>query len=562
MNSNADTFWQDINAFFPDIVSAITSLSKKSYFSITNLRNDLTWWSKSAMDFFGLKENYTIRGKEKSNKPVHPDDISIFKKGFEDRVAGNYLDQPWEYRVQTGNTYTRISATTKLLKDDKGDPFIIIIRYNNYGISDDVDSVTGLRTEPELNRKISELLLADKSSALLKITLDQFSNINVLYGTDFADELLSCVADALLHETGSSGSVYRLFGAKFVIAFDEITKDELFHTADCIADALLNKLVVKESRIPLKISSGAVFVKSYMKDTNAVRSRLTFAVNHSRSEHHGELVVFNDEFSGNNEKQFDLISVIHQCAITDLKGFRLFYQPIADTSTEKIRGMEALIRWEMEPYGLVSPGVFMEWLEQDPCIFDLGNWILRTALQDVKRIRNRLPDFFVNVNITAAQLERKEFRAAVMNILEETNSHPDELCLELTERCKNLDFSFLKNEVDFFHSQGIKIALDDFGTGNSSLSLALALPFDELKVDMSFIRDIKEKPQNQAMIQSIVDYARRTDTETCIEGIENEDVNHYISRFGATWHQGYYYSKPVPIDQFEDILSLQLQKET
>lgn len=562
MNSNADTFWQDINAFFPDIVSAITSLSKKSYFSITNLRNDLTWWSKSAMDFFGLKENYTIRGKENSNKPVHPDDISVFKKGFEDRVAGNYLDQPWEYRVQTGNTYTRISATAKLLKDDKGDPFIIIIRYNNYGISDDVDSVTGLRTEPELNRKISELLLADKSSALLKITLDQFSNINVLYGTDFADELLSCVADALLHETGSSGSVYRLFGAKFVIAFDEITKDELFHTADCIADALLNKLVVKESRIPLKISSGAVFVKSYMKDTNAVRSRLTFAVNHSRSEHHGELVVFNDEFSGNNEKQFDLISVIHQCAITDLKGFRLFYQPIADTSTEKIRGMEALIRWEMEPYGLVSPGVFMEWLEQDPCIFDLGNWILRTALQDVKRIRNRLPDFFVNVNITAAQLERKEFRAAVMNILEETNSHPDELCLELTERCKNLDFAFLKYEVDFFHSQGIKIALDDFGTGNSSLSLALALPFDELKVDMSFIRDIKEKPQNQAMIQSIVDYARRTDTETCIEGIENEDVNHYISRFGATWHQGYYYSKPVPIDQFEDILSLQLQKET
>ena len=143
MNSNADTFWQDINAFFPDIVSAITSLSKKSYFSITNLRNDLTWWSKSAMDFFGLKENYTIRGKENSNKPVHPDDISVFKKGFEDRVAGNYLDQPWEYRVQTGNTYTRISATAKLLKDDKGDTFIIIIRYNNYGISDDVDSVSG-----------------------------------------------------------------------------------------------------------------------------------------------------------------------------------------------------------------------------------------------------------------------------------------------------------------------------------------------------------------------------------------------------------------------------------
>ena len=114
--------------------------------------------------------------------------------------------------------------------------------------------------------------------------------------------------------------------------------------------------------------------------------------------------------------------------------------------------------------------------------------------------------------------------------------------------------NFLKEEVSFFRSQGIKVALDDFGTGNSSLSLALELPFDELKVDMSFIRDIENKPQNQAMVQSIVDYAKRTNTETCIEGIENEEVNTYINQFGATWHQGYYYSKPVPIEQFEQIL--------
>ena len=110
-----------------------------------------------------------------------------------------------------------------------------------------------------------------------------------------------------------------------------------------------------------------------------------------------------------------------------------------------------------------------------------------------------------------------------------------------------MDIHFLRAEVEFFHSQGIKIALDDFGTGNSSLSLALELPFDELKVDMSFIRDIKQKPQNQAMVQSIVDYARRTNTETCIEGIEDTEVSDYIEKFGSTWQQGYYYSKQVPI---------------
>ena len=103
---------------------------------------------------------------------------------------------------------------------------------------------------------------------------------------------------------------------------------------------------------------------------------------------------------------------------------------------------------------------------------------------------------------------------------------------------------------------GISLALDDFGTGNSSLSLALELPVDELKVDMSFIKDIEQKPQNQAMVQSIVDYANRTNTETCIEGIENQEVSDYIHQFGATWYQGYFYSKPVPIDQFETLLDV------
>lgn len=96
--------------------------------------------------------------------------------------------------------------------------------------------------------------------------------------------------------------------------------------------------------------------------------------------------------------------------------------------------------------------------------------------------------------------------------------------------------------------------MNDFGTGNSSLSLALELPFDELKVDMSFIKDIKNKPQNQAMIQSIVDYTKRTNTETCIEGIEDASVDNYIKNFGATWHQRYYYSRPVPIDEFEKLV--------
>jgi len=463
-------FWEEVDILFPDIVKAITSLAKKSYISITNLRNGVTWWSEKTMEYFGMQENYTIRGQEKSKRSIHPDDLEESGQG-----------------------------------------------------------------------------------TLLKIGLDQFSHINVMYGAAFSDKILNCAAQELLRLLKGKGYVYRLSGAKFVISFKNVSKEELQKIYDEIVEAFENT-EVEGKKIPLKVSAGAIFMEPYMKETNAVRSRLTYALNHSRLEHHGELVIFNDEVCGSDENQFELIGVIHQCATHNFEGFRMFYQPIADTKTGKIRGMEALLRWELEPYGMVSPGVFMEWLEQDPCIFDLGNWILRTALTDVQKLRKETEGFFVNVNVAAAQLERREFRSAVMNILKETGAKPEELCLELTERCRDLDIHFLRGEVEFFHSQGIKIALDDFGTGNSSLSLALELPFDELKVDMSFIRDIKQKPQNQAMVQSIVDYARRTNTETCIEGIENKEVSDYIEQFGSTWQQGYYYSKPVPIDRFEEVL--------
>ena len=546
-------FWEEVDILFPDIVKAITSLAKKSYISITNLRNGVTWWSEKAMEYFGMQENYTIRGQEKSKRSIHSDDLEDFRRGFQERVAGKNMDETWEYRVRDGSTYNRISARARMLNDKDGKPFVIVIRYNNYGISDEVDATTGLHTEPALDREIREFLEESGQGTLLKIGLDQFSHINVMYGAAFSDKILNCAAQELLRLLKGKGYVYRLSGAKFVISFKKVSKEELQQIYDEIVEVFENT-EVEGKKIPLKVSAGAIFMEPYMKETNAVRSRLTYALNHSRLEHHGELVIFNDEICGSDENQFELIGVIHQCATHNFEGFRMFYQPIADTKTGKIRGMEALLRWELEPYGMVSPGVFMEWLEQDPCIFDLGNWILRTALTDVQKLRKETEGFFVNVNVAAAQLERREFRSAVMNILKETGAKPEELCLELTERCRDLDIQFLRREVEFFHSQGIKIALDDFGTGNSSLSLALELPFDELKVDMSFIRDIKQKPQNQAMVQSIVDYARRTNTETCIEGIENKEVSDYIEQFGSTWQQGYYYSKPVPIEQFEEVL--------
>ena len=546
-------FWEEMDILFPDIVKAITSLAKKSYISITNLRNGVTWWSEKTMEYFGMQENYTIRGQEKSKRSIHPDDLEDFRRGFQERVAGKNMDEPWEYRVRDGSTYNRISARAKMLNDKDGKPFVIVIRYNNYGISDEVDATTGLHTEPALDREIREFLEESGQGTLLKIGLDQFSHINVMYGAAFSDKILNCAAQELLRLLRGKGYVYRLSGAKFVISFKKVSKEELQKIYDEIVEAFENT-EVEGKKIPLKVSAGAIFMEPYMKETNAVRSRLTYALNHSRLEHHGELVIFNDEVCGSDENQFELIGVIHQCATHNFEGFRMFYQPIADTKTGKIRGMEALLRWELEPYGMVSPGVFMEWLEQDPCIFDLGNWILRTALTDVQKLRKETEGFFVNVNVAAAQLERREFRSAVMNILKETGAKPEELCLELTERCRDLDIHFLRGEVEFFHSQGIKIALDDFGTGFSSLSYLKKLPINTLKIDKSFTDTLLTDSATRIITESIVSMVKSLGFESIAEGVEEEQQYKYLRAIGCDIIQGYLFGKPLSQEEIEQLL--------
>ena len=546
-------FWEEMDILFPDIVKAITSLAKKSYISITNLRNGVTWWSEKTMEYFGMQENYTIRGQEKSKRSIHPDDLEDFRRGFQERVAGKNMDEPWEYRVRDGSTYNRISARAKMLNDKDGKPFVIVIRYNNYGISDEVDATTGLHTEPALDREIREFLEESGRGTLLKIGLDQFSHINVMYGAAFSDKILNCAAQELLRLLKGKGYVYRLSGAKFVISFKKVSKAELQQIYDEIVETFENT-EVEGKKIPLKVSAGAIFMEPYMKETNAVRSRLTYALNHSRLEHHGELVIFNDEVCGSDENQFELIGVIHQCATHNFEGFRMFYQPIADTKTGKIRGMEALLRWELEPYGMVSPGVFMEWLEQDPCIFDLGNWILRTALTDVQKLRKETEGFFVNVNVAAAQLERREFRSAVMNILKETGAKPEELCLELTERCRDLDIHFLRGEVEFFHSQGIKIALDDFGTGFSSLSYLKKLPINTLKIDKSFTDTLLTDSATRIITESIVSMVKSLGFESIAEGVEEEQQYKYLRAIGCDIIQGYLFGKPLSQEEIEQLL--------
>ena len=201
--------------------------------------------------------------------------------------------------------------------------------------------------------------------------------------------------------------------------------------------------------------------------------------------------------------------------------------------------------------------MFIDWLESNPCMYDLGNFVLKQALTDAVEFRKSNPDFFINVNMSAKQLERKTFCGVVMALLKETGFPAGQLCLELTERCRSMPVSVMEEKLLYLKQHGVRLAMDDYGTGSASSSVLLQTPMDEIKIDMSFIRGITDNQTKQALVRSMVDFANKADLKSCLEGVEDEKLQNYLRSFGATWFQGYYYSRPVQAAAMKKLLNME-----
>ena len=238
--------------------------------------------------------------------------------------------------------------------------------------------------------------------------------------------------------------------------------------------------------------------------------------------------------------------------MNNCEGFFLCYQPIVDATTEKIIGAEALIRWKNDEYGVVPPVQFVDVLEQDNLFPELGKWILRTALVDAKKFLARYPGFIVNVNLSYTQLEKSDFVEDVLAIIEDVNFPPQNLCLEITERCRLLDMGLLKDIFMRLRKHGIKVALDDFGTGFSSIGVLRELPVTTVKIDRSFVMNIEKNNSDQNTVRFISELADSFSSSVTAEGIETPEMREFLLRFKIKSLQGFYYSKPLPMDEFMD----------
>ena len=548
-------FWHENESYIDSVLNKVNMLAEDTYIYILHLKQNRAWFSETAKTYFGIRDTYSTDHFEIMRGLVHPDDWWEYEEGLPQRMRGENLD--WELCVRmkgVSGEYHMFSIHTGIVTDEKNAEEYLLVLLHNENVLPRIDALTDLYSQARFTDDIEAEIGKKSPFAVLMIKLERFNNLNIIYGNDFTNQILKETALQFIYMMNENSAVYRLDGPKFGFILRGCGREKLLDFEQALREKLAKGIHINNTRVTLKICAGAILIEQYEGKADALKSKAAYALGHSETEHQGKLIIFNDEVRTSKNVDLELMKVIHQSVREGCEGFYVEYQPIVASETGRIAGAEALVRWRREPYGIVPPGMFIEWMETDPGMYELGNYVLRTALGETVGLLSVLPEFVLNVNVSARQLEREEFRAEVLRILKETEFPASHLCLELTERCRDMPIESIKREVEFFREYGIRMAMDDYGTGSASSGIVLHAPMDEIKLDMSFIRGIIEDTKKQAMVRSIVEFANNSGMSTCLEGVETEELQNYLRSYRATWFQGYYYSKPIEIKKFRELV--------
>lgn len=542
---------------FQEMISRISKLSQDSYLMVTDMQHNLTFVPESTAEFLGIPSGWCEDGyKIVLEKSVHPYDCPEYTEEMKKRLRGINLENDLYIRMGKDKKYVMTQIITDMiLEQGKNRYFIVLLR--NQNVIPEIDPLTDLYGQVKFEKDIVDYIQQGRKVAVLEIEIDHMNDINILYGTNYSDRIQKVLAYRFIYMMDADKAVYRMGNSNYAFILRDASREEAAAFLEKICARLEESVVLENNHFDLKIYASGIILDHYEGEISTVQSKLEYVLGKMRTRRDHKLMFFNDLVQINGDVDLDLMKIIHQSVLNQCDGFYVEYQPVVHAQTGEIAGAEALVRWKKEPYGIVPPGMFIDWLESNPCMYDLGNFVLKQALTDAVEFRKSNPDFFINVNMSAKQLERKTFCGVVMALLKETGFPAGQLCLELTERCRSMPVSVMEEKLLYLKQHGVRLAMDDYGTGSASSSILLQTPMDEIKIDMSFIRGITDNQTKQALVRSMVDFANKADLKSCLEGVEDEKLQNYLRSFGATWFQGYYYSRPVQAAAMQKLLNME-----
>lgn len=406
----------------------------------------------------------------------------------------------------------------------------------------------------QIREEIEIAEIKDSMFAVLFLDIDQFKNINDTWGHEQGDRVLREVASRIQKSLRPTDLIARFGGDEFTILLGNIASaSEVENLVKKIQQDFEELIIVGDREYNISFSTGIALYPQHGKTIDAMLAKADTALYEVKKQEKGTYAFFNEKMEQKSLERTLLENELKKAVATG--QFYIDFQPKIDLTHDIVMGMEALVRWDHPELGKIPPNKFIPLAEETGLIISIGEWVLRTACEQTKKWHaNGFEQLIVSVNLSGKQLSDHHFLRKLKQILEELDFDPQKLELEITESVL-VDNNEVFSTLQEIRNLGVHISIDDFGTGYSSFSYIKNLPIDILKIDASFIQDIDKNEESQAIVSAIISLAQNLEIVIIAEGIETEEQRDFLKNKQCTNGQGYFFSKPLSVEKFEQYLT-------
>lgn len=525
------------------------------YLYIIDLQKNTFKISQAAVNRFMISGNSFDDTVNSFQYFVYKEDRSMIAEDLQCIIEGKEKDHNLYYRwLDKNGMPVWINCRGKVIDDKDGKPHYLIGCVNEIGDTQRADNVSGLLGERELRSYISSHIKDSSSEYLIYIGIDGFNAINGTLGVDYGNYVLKSVADCINSCLSDSQKLYHIVADEYmIIDLESHTKDDVMLLQKKICKKIEEFIISEKYKVVFTISTGIIYAKMLLKYYDEYRKIAVFSLKQAKSMGGNGVYFFEKEDYELFLRKEKIKSALRNAVANGFEGFDVYYQPIMDCDSGHMIGAEALMRFSMyqdkkkEP---VSPVEFIPLLEETGLIIPAGRYVLNKAVSMCHEMRQYIPEFKINVNISYIQMVKSDIWKDILSSIKQYDLPPECLCAELTESGYTDMTPYFYKLRKKFEEKNLQFVLDDFGTGFSNLHCIVNMKPNYVKLDNDFTAKAMSNARDFELLKKIVEMVHSIDIRICIEGIEKEEWYQKLKEIHVDYLQGYLFGKPCEKNQF------------
>ncbi|MEG0177467.1 EAL domain-containing protein [Anaerorhabdus sp.] len=543
----------------PEFIFQTLIGNNSDYIYIVNLLDNDYYLSDNMIEDFAIDK----KGKDfydKWSSFIHKKDLSILDNYIENGVTNKRDKMECTYQVTTNQGMEIwLKETTFINYNSKQEPVLIIGILHSLSGEGIIDNVTGLLMHEKLEEHFDLLKQngVDLTGTVMLIGIDNFKLINTLNDHNFGDLVLRITVQELMNLLPEDVLIYRFDGDQLILFSSKCSITDFVDLYEKINKYTNTPHNLDNLSYRFTLSSG---IASFPNDGDTwaeLEKAVSTALEYSKRNGKNQCTIFKNEMLIKRMIEQSLKNDLANSVNHDFEGFNVVYQPICFAQNLKIKGAEALLRYEIPGKEVVSPTTFIPVLEENGLISKVGLWVLEKAIQTCKLWVAFLPNFVMNVNVSYLQLYDSNFCENVKSLLDKYELDSKHLTLELTESYFITEASKVNEVLEDLKNLHLQVAMDDFGTGYSSLASLARFNVDVVKIDRSFIKSLNKSKYNYDFVDSVIRLCHNAGMKVCIEGVETRGEQEYICLLNSDFIQGFYVAQPIVEAEFYEKYILQ-----